>query len=504
MNACLLHDAYKKRKDSFHSYINTIKKQVDIDIYTVINSTLIRNPYVSEFPKKYFSKKVNHKNFLLLFIKSIFKYYLRQFYFFITYIIGYILFKIFYKKNQAQEKNTIFIDVFFLVDTIIKDGNFNENYFKDLYTVLENNNKSYTFLPRLYGIQKNPFKLIKLLKIINLDKRNFLFEYELISLRDFIHIFSLISLYPFKTLRLLQKESTEKDRLFNSELINDIVSSDFYTLCRYIYGKNIALLNMSPTKIYSWSEFQVIERSFNYGVRTYSKDIELYGCQFFINYETYFNSYVDDLDYEHKTSFHNVLVNGKYYLQNTEKVKYKIGVSLRYRNVFSFNKSTYLGSNILLLGSYIEKDTKYMLESLSCFNSIIFKSHPAIDINRFGKLDKNIVVSNDSIYELFKHTSIVIGTASGSLVEAVASGVSVIIMASQDYLTANPLVKYGKGEIWDIAFSKDEVKKLYHNLTEYRKNNIANIQKIASWYKDNFFIEPTEENIIKAFELDKG
>ena len=107
------------------------------------------------------------------------------------------------------------------------------------------------------------------------------------------------------------------------------------------------------------------------------------------------------------------------------------------------------------------------------------------------------------MYKLFKNTKLVIGTASGSSVEAVACGISVIIIASQNNLTANPLVEYGKGEIWDIAFSKDEVNFLYNKLIDFRKNNPTEIEDIASWYRDNFFIEPNEENIIKVFELDK-
>jgi hypothetical protein len=50
---------------------------------------------------------------------------------------------------------------------------------------------------------------------------------------------------------------------------------------------------------------------------------------------------------------------------------------------------------------------------------------------------------------------------------------------------------------------KDILKKLYQDLIKYRKNNINEIQEIANWYKNNFFIEPTEKNIVKAFELDK-
>jgi hypothetical protein len=30
------------------------------------------------------------------------------------------------------------------------------------------------------------------------------------------------------------------------------------------------------------------------------------------------------------------------------------------------------------------------------------------------------------------------------------------------------------------------------------------VRKIASWYKNNFFIEPIEDNIIKVFKLNNG
>jgi hypothetical protein len=293
----------------------------------------------------------------------------------------------------------------------------------------------------------------------------------------------------------------QKNKQFNTELIRDIEKQSFEAFSRHVFGKNIAKLNMI-NEIYSWSEFQVVERSFNYGIRTNSSNIELYACQFYINYETYFNSYVDDLDFDMLASAHKVLVNGEYYILKRDKVTYVRGVSLRYKTIFEFSglmNSEY----VLLLGSYIEKDTKYMLESVVGFKDVVFKNHPTVGTGKLGQLDSNIRVVDDNIYELFKNAYIVIGTASGTVVEAVACGVSVIIIASRDNFTANPLVEYGKEKIWDIAFSKDDVERLYNKLLEYRKNNLDEINKIALWYKENFFVEPTEENIVKAFELDR-
>lgn len=499
MNRKELQESYEAKKDFFHNYINNIKHKSNTSFYTITNSTLIKNPYISYFSRNYFKNNNKKTNKITLFLKTIAGYYLKNIFYFFTYLVSYMLYKLYCNKKNFNVENCKVLDVYVLVDNVIKDKEFKENYFSELYEILKKKNLDYVILPRLYGIGKNPFKLIKFFKIINKDKRNFIFEFELLNIKDFFILFFMILKYPFKTLELIQTEEKDIDVIFNKSLIKDISAIGISPFTRYIFGKNIAD-RYDITEIYSWSEFQVVERSFNYGVRIHNDKIKLNGCQFYLNYETYFNTYVDDIDFEQKSSFHKVFVNGNYYLLDRKKVKYEEGVSLRYKNVFSYSIAS-TNDNILLLGSFIESDTQYMLECVSDFKKIQFKNHPAVNINNFGKLSDNIIVVNENIYKLFENTKIVIGTASGSSLEAVTCGISVIIIASNDNLTANPLVEYGKGKIWDIAFSKNDVKFLYNKLVEYRKNNIKEIKEIADWYKKNFFVEPTVQNIIKTFDI---
>jgi len=477
-------------RDKFLEYIREIKKSLNIDFFSISNVTIISNPYITELPKKFILNKYRKKSLIFIFIKSTIKFYIKQIYLYISYIISFMIFKIFYKKN-IKYHSTILIDIFFLVNNIIKDRELKENYFLGLYDILD---KNYIFLPRLYGVNKNPFKLIEFFKIISKDKREFLFEFELLKFKDFLEIIKLIAIYPFKILKLMQKD----DRLFNIELIEDIEKQQFEAFSRYILGKNIAKLNID--RVYSWSEFQVVERAFNYGVRVSNKNIKLYACQFYLSYDTYFNTIIQDIDFKMLSSPHTILVNGDYYILNRKNVKYKRGVSLRYRALFQF-EGIEKEENTLLLGSYVEKDTKYMLNSTKELKNILFKNHPAVNINRFNLKDIKIV--NENIYKLFKKSNFVISTASGTAVEAVACGLSVIIVASQDGLTSNPLVDYGKGKIWDMALNKDEIKKSYNKLLKYRLENRKEIEDIALWYKSNFFIEPTRDNIIEAFELER-
>ncbi len=67
-----------------------------------------------------------------------------------------------------------------------------------------------------------------------------------------------------------------------------------------------------------------------------------------------------------------------------------------------------------------------MIKLLEGFESVIFKNHPAVDIRSLG--DIKFKISQESIYNLFEDGKIVVTTASGTAVEAIACGVSVIII----------------------------------------------------------------------------
>ena len=49
-----LNQNYQKKKDIFHKYIDTVKKNAKWNLFTIINSTLIKNPYSSSFSKNIF------------------------------------------------------------------------------------------------------------------------------------------------------------------------------------------------------------------------------------------------------------------------------------------------------------------------------------------------------------------------------------------------------------------------------------------------------------------
>ena len=487
-----------------YEYISDIRRQKKVDVHSVINTTLVMNPYITNFPKDFLYNNFKKENKFKLFIFHSVRFYLFNAIRFILFLQKFHYYKLLYKKPKyVISQDDLILDLFIDISRTVKEDNFSENYFSALYPILKEKKINYVFIPRLYGLSRNPFKarkqLISFFKIINQDDNKFLFEFELFSFNNFLELISLYLCYPFKTLRLLFKEKNRRDIVFNIHLLRDISGQSIESFTRYILGKNISKVK-NISKIYSWSEFQVVERSFNYAVRKNS-NIKVYACQFLVSSPVYFNMHVQNIDELNGSAPHRVLVNGSHYLLERKKVDYQLGVSLRYQNIFEY-QSQNSGSNVVLLGSYLINETMSMLKLVSDLDAAIFKGHPAVDIDVFRDvMGENIKVTNENIYNLFPKAALIIGSATGSLAEAIACGVSVVVVARENELITNPLVDMGKGKMWDIAFNAIEVEQKIKKLLEFRKENMDEIKCIAAWYKDNLFIEPNEENIVKAFEL---
>jgi|SaaInlStandDraft_4_1057021.scaffolds.fasta_scaffold07726_3 hypothetical protein len=484
-------------------YLDNIKKTAYIDSENLENLVLYKD-LNSDFVKNFLFKRGVKRIKKTFIVKHIFIFYLRSMTKLFLYSIEYMIFKIFGKKSDVNwDQNLCLIDVYFLVNNIVKDGKFQEKYFGVLYEVLKKYNKNYIFLPRIYKDAKNPFKLIKLFNITNKDSCNtFLYEYELLDVVDIFKIFIFIIRYPFKQFKLMQNNGHEIDAYFNYELFNVLSVTSFSVYVRYLIGKKIAGRVGGNLKIISWQEFQGIEKSFNKAIKESSKNIVIYGCELLVGYQAYINMHITDVDVDLKITPHQTLLNGRCNYSNSKSHVFRKGVSLRYSGLFKYTDNIKKNAKPLALMGYDISEGLNILKSVSFLEDLNIKIHPTTNEKQFHKYKKcnwNYIYSD--LYEALQGVSVVFTPSfSGTALEVVAYGVSTVIIASESSLT-NPLVSYGKGEIWDIAFNSDDARRQYNELLEYRNHNPKRVRDVACWYKENFFIEPTEENIVKAFEL---
>lgn len=493
-----------KSFENLYDYLSLKRELNKVDIHSIVNTTLIANPYISKFPEDFLFDTQTKEYFSNSFFLNMLRYYGLNSVRILIFLRTLIYFKFFFKKPiLVVSNNDVILDLYVNIDSVCRDGKLSEKYFQGLYSVLREENRNYIFIPRLIGLSNNPIKahkqLVLFFKIVSKDHNHYIFEFELFSFKNFVELIGLYFSYPFKTLRLLSKKKTRSDLTFNFHLKKDISKQSIIPFTRYILGKNISNFN-GISEIYSWSEFQVTERAFNFAIRKNS-NIKITACQFLVTYPSHFNMHIQDIDEEHGSAPNKVLVNGPHFLLERAKINYQIGVSLRYRDIFRY-KPQYEGSKTLVLGSYSVKETVNILKMVVKLDRVLFKGHPLVNNQKISTfLNDRIKTTQTNIYDLFPQSALIIGGASGSLAEAMACGVSVLVIAKENELVTNPLAEIGKGKMWDIAYNSEDILKKSAELVTFRNMYKDEIINITSWYRSHLFVEPTKEKIKQIFEV---
>lgn len=492
-----------------YDFISSVNRKAYNDIFLLSSQVLSKNPFTNNFLHRYLDcDKVNPKSLLVVFAKLL-KYYLENFKDFAVYIIEFIEyglcplpFSFFDARNEL-----ILIDTFFVRSKIKDLGNYTDSYFPGLENVLKKYNKRYAYLPVFGGFRKN-IKFSDILKVLKKDKVPVLTEYQLLTIRDLIYLLYFILAYPFHVLKFLNTlhDNNYETELLKDELINTLDSENFHSFSRYLQGRRISKLPYDSIKVISWYENQVIDKNLYKGLRTAGGKVKIYGAQLFLYARNHLNVIPDENEAAFGTVPDRIIVNGPFFIPKESKLNYTVGASLRYAKIFNDIRAGEDKTDILALLPYFKKDIENILSILSSLEylpgRIIIKPHPSVNIKEIRRiLPKNVLVVQEDIYKLFETAKIIISNASGTMIEAASMGIPVISIKNKLKSSCNPLPEYGRGIIWEEASGATELLQQINKFEYTLNNNFKEVRNIANKYKEMFFCKPTEENIVRTFDL---
>jgi spore coat polysaccharide biosynthesis predicted glycosyltransferase SpsG len=199
-------------------------------------------------------------------------------------------------------------------------------------------------------------------------------------------------------------------------------------------------------------------------------------------------------------------VNGSFFIPEKSKLNYIVGPSLRYKKVFDTKINRKMQRDFLVLLPYAQQEEENIFRVLYDVNfgenNIIIKTHPANKHIRCRQyICSNYKIIDSDLYDLFKNTKIAVGAASGSLLEAASVGIPVIMIKSPDSLDYDILPEHGKGLVWEEAVDTRSLQRAIQMIEQRLNNEIDAIDRISKDYREMFFLEPNESNIIRVFDL---
>lgn len=494
--------------DNINSLIVNINKSLYSDMSHIVNPTLSRNPYMSNFLDYYLENKKMEEITIFKKCKLLLKYYAQFYIRFTFYFVKYFIYNIFSKK-LIDEKSDYIIDVNFIVKNIIEKNEYEDTYFKDLDLKLENFGFTPIYLVKSFiGNEFNLYEFYKMIKVLNISNKKIMTEFDLLGYTDLIKIFCYANIYPFKLISLKFKTGDSfVDKVMMISNIEALNSSAFTRFVRYYTGIKLAKLFKS-TQIISNCEYKCHDKIFYKGIKDTNKNIFIYGCQFFIDYPVWLNTKIPKEEEKFKVTPNVVLTNGIIDLDK-HGINTKKGVSLRYD--FLFNNKIYLNisKQILILLSFEKTISKHILEICSKSKilkdyEVIVRPHPVLNIEELKDvIPKDWLIDSQSLLEKqFEESSLVIVSGSGTAMEAAVKGKSVVVIGSKDTFVTNPLsYETGKGVLWEEAYSPNELDESISILMDARKNKMEDIKLLADEYLNQYFIEPNEENIKQCFVI---
>ncbi len=496
-----------KAKETY-DFISLTNRTAYKDIFLLSNQVLSKNPFTNNFLLRYLRNEKPRYPPLTRRLHKLLQYYAYSLKDFVSYVIEFVIFRISGLRFTSQAKELVIIDTFFMIRKIKDEGYYKDYYFPGLKILLDKLNKDCVYLPVLEGVRKC-YKFEQILKILKQSGTPFLCEYQLLSVVDLLRLLYFIITYPFHIFEFIKTLTNKGDatRLLKFELIDTLEQVTFRGFSRYLQGRRISGFRQAKIKVISWYENQAIDKNLYRGLRSVSTaKVQIYGAQLFFYSADYLNIIPDLNEGIFLTLPDIILVNGPGLIPTNTGLNYAIGPSLRYSKIFQAILKRKERNNILVLLSYFKEVNENILRVLSGIEysggEIYIKVHPAIEADDFRiPLPVNAIITDDDNYKLFKTTKIVIGAASGSLIESASLGIPVISVKQRGRLDCNPLPYYGKGVIWNEISTQEELKYQIEYFERALDNDCSRIDYIAATYKRLFFCEPTEEKIIESFDL---
>jgi hypothetical protein len=265
--------------------------------------------------------------------------------------------------------------------------------------------------------------------------------------------------------------------------------------------------NGKEVKIISWNENQLIHRNFCRGVS--SENITIYGCQYFMKYPSCRWMYMREGDKKFNVFPNVILVSGKKYLPTSSSLNYNVGSPFRYRDVYDMKRQARQLDciSIIVMLPYEQDQSENLINFINSSEylkglKIDIKIHPDyIHRKKFfeRRINKNWHIVNNA--PDFTNYNMLITKASGSIVEFIAKGFSVLVIENNNPLSLNPLEQYGKKIIWNSVKKPNDFNSAINELYECRIKKYEKIKEISNKFKSEYFKEITENNIRLDFNL---
>jgi hypothetical protein len=496
----------------YNNLIDSLLEKNKAHPYFLACEQMSRNLWTTSTLEKHINNKVASKLSASKFMKSLLRYYFANLLELIMITVSVMIFKFTLKPIKINlQQNKKVLQSFFLEKKIISDKYFKDAYFSSLYeqkTLSKENSLLIGFYISDSFSFNNRLKVADAL--LRFDKNAYP-DFYFLSVKDILSCLLFLLAYPLHHYRYKPDSNSNLQKLLINDLYENIHQIRINAYIKFLVGRKLGKILPAKSNVLSWYENQVSHKLFIKGLRSSNAHLKVNGAQLLLFPLNMVNYYPTLAEKRAGIIPDKLFYNGKFFLNNSPEHLREIsqvGPSLRYESLFDTHKSSNRSqqTKVLIALPYLPEQSEKLLtlcmENLNEYPCIL-RIHPAntkirdlVDVSlRSTTLWE---AAKGSLYENLSESWLLITSGSGVAVEAIASGVKVLIF-NKDDITASYLPDVGQHEVWDYF---DNGLELVEKIKIFRKHDQNESKKdiYAKWYSDNLFTQNSKTLSEKLFD----
>jgi len=415
------------------------------------------------------------------------------------------IYSLFGQRTAIPRKRTILVDTFFIISNFLKGDDPLKHYFPGIKRPIADAGWELVILPRFYGA-RSPFRFYRLFQALRTYNTPVLTEFQILKYQDYLYLFVHILIYPWLVFGLFKFiPRTREGSFVRFALVDGLDRRSLLGAVRYLMALRLAPLLPKRAHCLQWYENQTFERCLNRGLREAGTTMPVYGAQLLLWPPEMINIHVDRKEAAaHKPDI--ILVNGPYYKHENIDVPCKIGPALRYARLFEASVAQTNNRKTLVVLSQLEAEARFTIElavQAEPPENLMFKPHPTLQLtlNHKRLLPVESIIIEGDLYDAFHETGLVIGSSSGSLVEAAVVGIPVIVSDEKGATSYTYMPDIGRGILWEVASNVKQFQEakaiLYGAIIHRNDERMAAIEA----FRTALFERPTPDGILDALDL---
>ena len=495
------------RLQELFDYLSKLNQTAYRDEWMLANDVLAKDPTCGDILNRYFSGNPPLPPGPAFQCLKLLECYGKNLVWFATYLLKALVVRFLGSgfKPPRDADDLVLIDSFFLCNKIAQEQQYQEIYFPGLEKVLKEKGRAYAFTPQ-FSQAHNPRTFWEAFKVLKKSGIPLLTEFHVLRGTDYLRALLFLFFYPWRVMRLARRlpvgEPEPWVRFALWDTLDRIRVSGFL---RLLYGRRLSRLPFRRIQCISWFENQSTNKCFYRGLRHVPGKVFLQGAQFFIWPPTHLNIHVDPREIPFGVVPDVVLVNGPFYLEDESPVCFKVGLALRYQGLFTCRPDPRNAQAILVVMSYWEYEIETVLDFLRKAEleaPLIIRFHPNTNVDRYlHRLPPSLELDRGDRFRTLERVRLIVGAASGLMVEGASLGIPVLAIVKPTYLSHNYFPDLGRGLLWDRVEEPEDLKKMVERFGEILEEREDEVQRMARQYRELFFAPPREEDFARVFEL---